>query len=215
MRRTILAVSKEKQNARYFIQQYGNHFRGVSKWIEVIAVAIILYKSFYCRYKIANHLLSRTQRKGRCLIANVRFNPSRFCFDPERRNYFGSHKELSSRVNYFVQLTSHIEIRFISIKSTLKTRWRSWCGKRGNIFSAICHICINGRLAFPDITVVWTQCYVLRDTRIHTITPSCPAMSRVRANASINYSTARFSKRFPWDRLVSRYINISCLLRTS
>jgi len=50
--------------------------REVSKWIEVITVAIILYKSFYCRYKIANHLSSenpaeRTTLNRKCPLRSV------------------------------------------------------------------------------------------------------------------------------------------------
>lgn len=62
MRQTILVMSNEKQNARYFVRNNRETtLRKVSKWIEVITVTIVLYlyQSFYWRYKIANRLSSK------------------------------------------------------------------------------------------------------------------------------------------------------------
>lgn len=99
--------------------------REVSKWIEVITVAIILYKSFYCRHKIANHLssenLAQRTTLNRKIPASIRRNSVSIQSAEIILDRTKSSKGIS-RVNYFIKLTSHAEIRFISIKFILKTR---------------------------------------------------------------------------------------------
>lgn len=119
--KNICGVERKTKCPIFRLQQYGNHFARSFK-MDSGNYWLLFYIKAFIVDKIANRLLSKIQQKERCLIAkrSLEFVSANSVPIRESSKLFRTTQRFNSRVNHFIELTSRVDIRFVSIKSILK-----------------------------------------------------------------------------------------------